>query len=278
MSLTYGDEVTLTSTYVATSQLTGPLTAAWSCDKFAFDKTTSTVTENKQVQANPDGTTTDYFIYTATITAKATTAGSTTLWSQIGGNPAKVNGIDGVAVKVAKKRIDVPTADKTVFVYQKDLKQYPQFAENDAYTVTIPAASTEIGTYTATLALKDAANTEWNSVDKDGKPVYDDAANKSITYSIVEHDFEAELAKLQEDYNALVAENKTLKADNAAKDETIGVKDQKIADKNARIAKLKDKLKAPTTLKKSVKVKYAGKTYTISNVSKSGKTITVKVK
>lgn len=271
MYLTYGDEVNLTSTYVTTTPLGDIKTveAAWSCTGFSFDKTSAKVGVEKQTQTAPTGTTTDYYVYTASITAKATAAGSTTLWSQIGGNPAKVNGIDGVAVKVAKKRIDVPVADKTVFVYQKDLKQYPQFAENDAYTVTIPDASTEIGNYKVTLALANPANTEWNSVDKDGKPVYDDAANKSITYSIVKRDFESELAELQKKYDELFAEKEKLAKDSATE---IASLNEKVGSQAAKLAK--------KTTSKVKKIKVNGKTVKVkaTATAKNGKVTVTSIK
>lgn len=200
--MTYGASQVFTATYTTQANLGDNVQATWVGEGLSFDPTTLTVScEEKTETSEITGVTTTYFVYTTTVKGVASAAGTTTLTATIGGYTAAIGGESSATIKIAKKRIAVPTADKTTFVYQKDLKQYPTVAVSDDYTVAIPADSVEKGSYNLVISLKDTANIEWATADEDGKEVSNDSADKTIAYSIVDRDYKAELEALQVEYN-----------------------------------------------------------------------------
>lgn len=200
--MTYGTSQVFTATYTTQVNLGDDVQATWTGGGLSFDPTTLTVSCEKKTETSEiTGVTTTYFVYTTTVKGVASAAGVTTLTATIGGYTAAIGGESSATIKIAKKRIAVPAADKTTFVYQKDLKQYPTVAVSDDYTVAIPADSIEKGSYSLVISLKDTFNTEWATVDEDGKDLSNDSADKTITYSIVDRDYQAELEALQTEYD-----------------------------------------------------------------------------
>lgn len=247
--MTYGDTQTFTATYVSAADLGENVTAAWAGTGLDFDKTSLTVScEKKTETSTVTSEEKTYYVYTTTVSATTNKAGDITLKAAVGGNWATINGVTcsstvGITVKVAKKRIEVPAPSKTVFVYQKDLKQYPAFAESDYYTVIYPAASIEKGSYKATIKLTDIANTEWATIDeKTGENVADDAANKTVEYSIVDRDYQSELEALQKNYDAVNAELATTKQLLVDSQTVLQTTESKLADSQEKLTNTQEKL------------------------------------
>jgi|GEM_PF-2156382 len=113
-----------------------------------------------------DGTvsyaTTDTDVITIDATSGAITAlkvGTATVTVTASGTTDYAVTTKTVTVTVSKKQVTAPTADATVFTYNGAVQTYAVAASDD-YTVT-GNTETNAGDYTVTVALKDAANTEW---------------------------------------------------------------------------------------------------------------------
>ena len=171
-----GNSATNAGTYTASATLTydaanyndptpiAPLT--WEISKAMVNMPTVTTTaftynSNPQGISIPENT-----AYTISGVASATNAGSYTATVALN-NKANYQWNDGttgdinISWSISAIGVAKPTVTTTSFTYNSN-PQGISIPENTAYTISGVASATNAGSYTATVALKDKANYQWN--------------------------------------------------------------------------------------------------------------------